>query len=206
MQIRAHSGPTCLTRHQTKCWGKTMWLLAAVVVLAKPGVAGSVPYIGQKKRWYKTKAWHPWNQERGKTNEQTGLAGQSELPLQRVQFKPAETTGEGFRFKHSCANAALHWAVQMKHLLKGMGLIFLAAQSCCLCCLQQCQSVSGGLVHWTSSQQQQESEQQLISHRPLSSSQCEARAGCVLQHSTAKLGYTPLALPRAPRSLQAQKL
>lgn len=60
-------------------------------------------------------------------------------------------------------------------------------------------------MHWTGSQQQQESDQQLISHRPLSSSQREAGAGGVLQRSTAKLGYTPLVLPRAPQSLQAQK-
>lgn len=64
------------------------------MVLAKPAVAGSVPHTGQTKRCHKTKAWHSWSQEREKTNQQTGLAGQRELPLQRIQFKPAETTGE----------------------------------------------------------------------------------------------------------------
>lgn len=74
-----------------------MWLLGADVVPGQGAVAGGVPYTGQLKKRYKTKAWHPWGQGRGKTNQQTGLAGPSELPLQRVQFKPAETTGEGFR-------------------------------------------------------------------------------------------------------------
>jgi len=36
---------------------------------AKTAVAGSVPYIGQRKKGCKTKAWHPWSQERGKTNQ-----------------------------------------------------------------------------------------------------------------------------------------
>lgn len=95
----------------------------------------------------------------------------------------------------------------MKHLLKGMGLIFLAAQSL-LPLLPTAMPVSIGwsraldrlsaaaaagiraTAHFTQATEQQPAL---------------ARAGWVLQHSTATLGYTPLVLPRAPQSLQAHK-